>query len=203
MLQIFPKATILALIAALALLMLAVACAPSATPTPIPTATLAPTATPVPTPDTGNWVQEDFTDAIDDRGFHTVKLQATESTLTFPYDDPWLSVGCVNPNSDNSQIAILILWDEYLGSGNPRVDWRVDSKPARSAIWRGADEAIAKSKAYREVNDLLRAEKITVRVHRDFAENLTAIWHPAGFAEAYQPVAAACGKATPAFRRQW
>ena len=195
MLQPFPKAGTLALMAALALLlMLAVACAPAATPTPVPTVTPVPTATVVPTPDTGNWVREDFTDAIDDRGFLTVKLQASESTLTFPYDDPWLSVGCVNPSSDNSQIAILILWDEYLGSGNPRVDWRVDSKPARTDIWKGADEAIAKDKAYREVNDLLRAEKITVRVRRDFAENLTAIWHPAGFAAAYKPVAAACGK---------
>lgn len=70
----------------------------------------------------------------------------------------------------------------------------VDSKPARNEIWRGANEAIAKDKAYREVNDLLRAEKITVRVRRDFAEDLTAIWHPAGFAEAYKPLAEACNK---------
>ena len=70
----------------------------------------------------------------------------------------------------------------------------VESKPARTDIWRGFDEAIAKDKAYREVNDLLRAEKITVRIHRDFAESITAVWHPAGFAAAYQPVAAACGK---------
>lgn len=220
MLQLFPKVTILALIAALALLlMLAVACAAAATPTPIPTATPAPTATlvptptftpaptptpspaptakplPTPTPDAGNWVQEDFTDAIDDSGFLTVRLQASESTLTFPYDDPWLSVGCVNPSSENSQIVIIILWDDYLGSGNPRVDWRVDSEPAKTTIWiRNSDDATAKGDPRQEVNDLLRAEKITVRVRRDFAEDLTAIWHPAGFAEAYKPLDEACNK---------
>lgn len=50
MLQPFPKATVLALLAALALLLLAVACATAATPTPVPTHTPFPTVTPVPTP---------------------------------------------------------------------------------------------------------------------------------------------------------
>ena len=40
---------------------------------------------------------------------------------------------------------------------------------------------------------LLGADKITVRVHRSFAEPIMAVWHPAGFNEAYKPVAESCG----------
>ena len=196
MLQPFPKATILALIAALALLMLAVACAPAATP--IPTAAPAPTATPAPTPDIGNWIPGGFTDAIDDTTVVGTALVASESSLEFPHDNPGIGVICHRPSSDEPIVVILVNWREYLGSDEfLEVDWRVNSEAASTKSWfsNGSNLAGPVGPAIEQaIRDLLRAEKITVRIHRDFAESITAVWHPAGFAEAYKPVAAACGQ---------
>lgn len=199
MLLPFPKAGILALMTAIALLlMLAVACAPAATPTPVPTATPAPTATVVPTPDTGNWIPGGFTDAIDDTTVVGTALVASESRLEFPYDNPGIGVICHRPSFDEPIVVILVNWREYLGSDEfLEVDWRVNSEAASTKSWvsSGSNLAGPVGPAIEQaIRDLLRAEKITVRVRRDFAENLTAVWHPAGFAAAYKPVAAACGK---------
>ncbi len=206
MLQLFPKARILALIAALALLTLAVACATAAIPTPAPTNTPVATATPVPTPtpspDTGNWTSENWKDPIDDGAFLTIQLQATESTLDFPYDEPRLSVGCRQFPGVSVGIGMIVLWDAYVGSGPMEVDWRVNGEAAKTTYWLGRDEATILPISHELDNeslltDLRRADKITLRLRRDFAESITAIWHPVGFAEAYKPVAAACNLTIP------
>lgn len=199
MLLPFLKAGVLALIAALALMTLAVACATAAPPTPIPTNTPVPTATPVPTPDTGNWTSENWKDPIDDGAFLTIQLQASESTLDFPYDAPRISVGCRQFPGGSVGIGMIVLWDAYVGSGPMEVDWRVNGETAKTTYWLGRDDASILPIS-RELNnesllmDLRRADKITLRLRRDFAESITAVWHPAGFAEAYKPVASACGQ---------
>ena len=214
MLQLFPKADVLALIAAFVLLTLAVACATAATPTPVPTVTPVPTATLVPTPtpapaptatptmepQRGNWVKEEYQDPIDDSLAISIKLQASESTLGFPYDNPWLGVVCIELSGDRSGIGMFIEWGEFLGSDDLIIDWRVDSKRAASPrVWRlsGDNSTTLLFEPSTYLRDIGRAEKITARVKRDFAESITAVWHPTGFAEAYKPVAAACNLTIP------
>lgn len=237
MLQIFPKATILALLAALALLMLTVACATAATPiptaTPTPTATVAPapastpvptatptptsvptatpvptaipdptptpvpTVTPTPTPTMGNWLAEEHTDPISDSVVKAVTLKASESDLSFPYDDhhPLITVMCLVGKDKDPAIWLAILWHEYLGSDDKILFWRVDREDAAMTTWTLFDDnSVVNYSPSQLIEDLTRADKITARVRRDFAENLTAIWHPAGFAEAYKPLAEACNK---------
>lgn len=209
MLLPFPKATILALIAALALLTLAIACATAATPTPVPTATAVPTVTlvptatalptPTPAPDTGNWMADVSIDAITDAKSVGTILKASESTLDFPYDDPTLLVVCRAPSR---RLGIFVEWGEHLGSGSLlEVAWRVNSERPSNHGWFRSGDSIATvgSEQLQDetIQDLLRAEKITARVKRDFAESITAVWHPAGFAEAYKPVADACNLTIP------
>lgn len=202
MLLPFLKAGVPALLATLALLALAVACATAAPPTaaptntPVPTVTPTPTTTPTPTPNVGNWTQEEFTDATNGNRFLTIQLNASASSLDFPYNEPYLSVGCINSSNGNSRISMLISWDDaYIGSDDPLVDWRADGEIARRSRWmKTSEDGVGKLIHGQEVNGLLQAEKITVQLERDFTEPITAVWHPAGFAEAYKPVAAACGQ---------
>ena len=192
MLQIFPKATILALIAALALLlMLAVACASAATPTPVPT------------PKTGNWISSDRTDAISDSRVLKIALTAVESTSI---THPTIEVKCVTGPGYSPRFMFHINWKEFLGSDIPKVAWRVNTASALTEEWRLDGDSltapipqIEKLDKYLDsfIADLTVADKITARVYfyrGRFTDSITAVWHPAGFAEAYKPVAAACGK---------
>ena len=161
MLQLFPKAGILALIAAFVLLTLAVACATAATPTPVSTdtpvptatptltATLTPTPAPVPTatftpvptatsvptpdvPDVGQWVFDEIIDAISDARSVGIKLKATESDGdTLP--NIWVTCFA---NRNAPIVRLHIDWGEFLGSDNPEIAWRVDNNTASSKIWR-------------------------------------------------------------------
>lgn len=193
MLQLFPKATILALIAAVALL-LAVACAPAATPTPVPT------------PKTGNWISSDRTDAISDSRVLKITLMAVESTAR---TSPTIEVKCVTKPGSSPRFMFHIDWREFLGSDTPEVAWRVNTASALTEKWRLDGDSltapsilrlgIEKLDRYLDsfIADLTGADKITARVYfyrGQFAESITAVWHPAGFAEAYKPLDAACKK---------
>ncbi len=95
---------------------------------------------------------------------------------------------------------MFIEWGEFLGSDDLIIDWRVDSKRAASPrVWRlsGDNSTALLIEPSTYLRDVGRAEKITARVKRDFAESITAVWHPVGFAEAYKPVAEACNLTVP------
>lgn len=193
--QLFRKVSTVMLVGVIALLVLAIACSapdPTATPAPIPTPTVIPTATPAPS--TGNWEQIEETDPIDDTTSIAIKLKASESALEFPNSSPVLQVMCATrPAGEDPIEAVAIGWGVYLGQENVKVDWRVDEHKAKSRHWGvvGDDGIVTFNQSW-ALKDLERADKITVRVHRDFSESLTAIWHVEGFAEAYKPVEEAC-----------
>ena len=192
MLQIFQSKGLVASTCLIVLLLLAIGCtspAPTATPVPTPTPTAVPTATPEPS--TGDWVQLVNTDPITDKKETVISLQASESTLEFPYDDPLLLVQCRNLPRSGDVLWVTIAWDAYLGSYS-RVEWRVNSETASEELWRSfGDSFTVSSKPGQVVSDLGRAAKITARVSSPVG-SYTAIWHPDGFTEAYKPVEEAC-----------
>ena len=191
MLQLFPKATILALIAAFALLMLSVACASAAVPTPIPT------------PKTGSWLSIDRTDAISDSRVLGITLMAVESTAR---THPTIEVICVTKPGSSPRFMFHINWRKFLGSDIPKVAWRVNTASALTERWRLDGDSLTAPIPQLEnldryldsfIADLTGADKITARVYfyrGQFAESITAVWHPAGFAEAYKPLDAACNQ---------
>ena len=203
MYQPFQNAGAVTLLGAIALLMLAVACSaptptPSPTATPAPTATPLPTATPVPTPTpegtptptpepyTGNWIVFENKDAISDVRSVSLQLQASESR---GFDaTPFLVVSCFGQHLSESNLRASIYWNAFLGFDDPRVDWRVDAGGYSTKIWElsGSGDDTYAPRAKPIVSDLLRADKITVRVHREFAESLTAVWQVEGFTDAYK-----------------
>lgn len=171
MLQPFPKATILALIAALALLMLAVACAPAATPTAIPTDTPVPTAipttpattaipnqalaTPEPTatPAFPSWIFSERVDDITDARTVTIKLRAHKSTVG---PIPTLQIIC---NNEEGWKAIVIDWGVEIASlitTQPLpVSWHVDGEITPSQSWpTGTDEGGDAQVTYRSFRPL-------------------------------------------------
>ena len=203
MYQPFQNAGAVALLGAIALLMLAVACSaptptPSPTATPAPTATPLPTATPVPTPTpegtptptpepyTGNWIVDEDTDPITDQRSVTLLLWASESRG--PNWDPHLVVICLSQHLSESNLLAGIYWHTFLGFDDPRVEWRVDDGGYSTGIWElsGSGEATYSPRAKPIVSDLLRADKITVRVNREFSGSLTAVWQVEGFTDAYK-----------------
>lgn len=140
---------------------------------------------------------EEYTDPISDSVVKAAILQASESDLSFPYDDhrPAIFVMCLVGKDKDPAIWLSIGWHEYLGSDDKILFWRVDSEDATMATWPlFGDNSVVNYSPSQLIEDLTRADKITARVHRDFAEAITAVWHPAGFAEAYKPLDAACGK---------
>ena len=178
---------------------------PFPTPTPVPTATPTPTpvptATPTPTPEptaalsVGSWYLFEESDPITDLRVFGIGLQAAESTVEFPYDAPQIAVYCQDFPREAPETRVVIFWQEHLGSGHTDIDWRVDNERPRTRSWDIRDDGTAPSSstAVRNIiEDLRRAHKISARVHRDFAESLTAVWEPEGFEEAYKPVEEAC-----------
>ncbi|MYC30494.1 MAG: hypothetical protein F4X65_10460 [Chloroflexi bacterium] len=124
-----------------------------------------------------------------------IGIVATESTLEWPYDNPYLYVSCFGASGDNPLFAIVISWHEYLGNENPEVSWRLNEESASTERWfLVGDDGVRTTEPRQLVLDLLRADKITARVHRDFSDSLTAMWLVEGFAEAYKPVEEACGQ---------
>ena len=115
------------------LLTLAVACATAATPIPVPTDTPVPTATP--TPNTGNWEQDVSKDLMNDTSTLLIGLQASESTLEPPYEDPMMMVACPSEYRGEGLVLVVINWDKYLGPDNPKVDWRVNSESPTTTRW--------------------------------------------------------------------
>ena len=170
---------------------------PTAVPTSTPTLVPEPIATSTPTsePSNGNWILMKDTDPITDSESTSIWLRATESTSGFPYEDPLIFVGCQIPPLGDVIWHAIVISEEYLGLDDPIVDWRVNGESALTSTWQLAgDNAIISPDAKQIVSDLLRADKITARVYRDFAESITAVWHPVGFSEAYKPVEEACGQ---------
>ncbi len=180
---------------------------PTPTPTPIPTATptltpeptvtptptSVPTITPTPKPSTGEWEQFETTDPISDMHDTVIALRASESTLEFPYEDPLIWVVCQTPSRGDPLLGVIISWEEYLGSDDTIVDWRVNDEPVSTREWvLVGDDTTLSFDTDRIVSDLLRADTITARVHRSFSNSLTAVWNVEGFAEAYKPVEEAC-----------
>ena len=190
--QFFQSKCLVASIWLIVLPLLAVGCsAPAPTVTPVPTPT--PTVAPTPAPSTGNWVQFVDTDPITDEKETVITLVASESTLEFPYDDPLLFVQCRNLPRSGPVLWVSISWNAYIGSRST-VEWRVNSETASEELWRSFGDSFTSShKPKQIVSDLGQADKITARVTGSVA-SYTAIWHPEGFAEAFKPVASACGQ---------
>ena len=102
---------------------------------------------------------------------------------------PYIDVSCV----DNSLLLVSITWGEFLGFDDRRVDWRVNDEPSSTETWPlSGDDEVYTPGVSQKLSDLLRADKVTARVHRDSSSNLTAEWEPEGFAEVYQPIYEAC-----------
>ena len=191
MYQPFQNAGAVALVGAIALLMLAVACS-APTPTPLPTAT--PTSASAQEPSTGNWRNVEYTDPISDNRLISIGLYASESTGVLD-KNPMLLVGCLIQSPGEISSRANINWDAYLGSDDPIVAWRVDDEEASTSTWDLLGDDVTSSPEIEQiVSDLLRANKITIRVYRDFAESLTAVWYVEGFAEAYKQVEEGCKK---------
>ena len=193
MFQSFQNTSVFVLVGAIVLLVLAVACstpAPTATPVPTPT----PTAVPTPTPAsaTGNWFEKrDEKDPISDSTMISILLKASD--FEFSGQSPVIQAFCLEaPGDGTSLLGVAIDWGQFLGLDDPRVDWRVDDAEAKTWKWNLIGESGITTQTGLLLADLKRANKITARVHRDFAESLTAVWHPEGFAEAYKPVEEAC-----------
>ena len=71
--------------------------------------------------------------------------------------------------------------------------WRVDGEEAKIGTWDLlGDDTIKARNPSQLIRDLQEAEKIAALVHREFAESITAVWYPEGFAEAYKPVEETC-----------
>ena len=211
MLQLFPKATILALIAALALLlMLAVACAPAATPTPVPSPT-------------GNWVVTTYPSGAE------IKLRAYDSQaarlgrdwIGRPEDRyPYLLVRCA---VGKVGYQVLINWAHFsrprrykFDLGSPRIDWYASNRRISSEIWRPRGGGIfgppenesAPLISDELIQDLKRAETVTVEVFRSLGTrqrtyqekreiwNLESFakWHPAKFDLAFLRLSEGCSK---------
>ena len=202
--QLFRENGTVASVVAIAVLVLSIACSPTA-PTPLPTNTPKPTATPIPTvpppPENltcngdrfclndGDWLLSDGRDPISDAHFISALLRASDSTLSRYQTPPYISVSCV----DDSLLIVSITWGEFLGFDDRRVDWRVNDEPSSTETWSlVGDDSVYAPGVSQKLSDLLRADKVTARVHRDSSSNLTAEWEPEGFAEVYQPIYEAC-----------
>lgn len=192
MLQIFPKATILALIAALALLMLVVACASAAAPTPVPT----------PTPNIGKWR---FSEQVHDVfGVRVVKITLNGFVRVNPEEPvpiPVIEVQCAPLPGQSTPLTLSIDWKEYLNPAHSEVAWQVDNASASTEKWRIVKRRTTPPPELLDgfIADLKRASKITVRgyFHPWTSTSLTyrtAGFDPAGFAEAYKPLDEACNK---------
>ncbi len=171
---------------------------PTPTPTSVPTdtATATPTHTATPEPSTGFWELSEYVDPITDAKSLSISLLAGENNSEISSGEPILAVGCAILSEGDRSPVILINWRAYLGSDSAaEVEWRVNDDRPKSETWLAVNETtgprgdISKMMV---VEDLHRASKITARVHRDFAESLTAVWYPEGFTEAYKPVEEAC-----------
>ena len=165
---------------------------PYPTPTPEPTATATPTQTPAPDLSTGNWELSEEIDQITDAKATLITLSATESTIELPHEGPHIVISCVTSPASSPVRGIYIKWYSHLGNGNANVDWRVDDERAETREWVIFDQGTALMNRSWPLRDLQKAEQITARVHRNFAESITAVWHTGGFSEAYRPVEEAC-----------
>ena len=199
MFQFFQNNGVVILVGVVALLMSAIACS-----APAPTATSIPTPTPIPTvpppPDDltckgsvrdcrGEWLLSDNRDPISDEHFISALLQDRESRASRYQIYPYISVSCVN----NSVLLISIEWGEFLGFDDREVDWRVNDEPASTETWALVDDdSVYAPGVSQKLSDLLRADKITARVHREASSSLTAEWDTEGFAEVYKTVYDAC-----------
>ena len=153
---------------------------------------------------TGEWRLDDDTDPFTDEGFNRIILDATEDDVQAQFD-VGLVVQCVNGNDLN----VYVDWrKEVLGikQWDARIlvlDWRVDSEDLETQKWGVVDkQATFHPNAESAVEDLRRADRISVRVYshdslidakRGEGSQATAVFHSAGFADAYRPIGKACG----------
>ena len=168
---------------------------------------------PPPTPFTGDWILEDETDPITDEGFISISLEASDNDVSGVYA-PQMIVQCHDAKTFN----VYIVWGKTLtaserppfglggwiynqdGTLRSYVDiaWRVDDDEAQTDIWILADEVrtFAPPSAWYDtpaVDDLRKADKISVRVFsKNGGNQATAVFHPSGFEDAFQPIISAC-----------
>ena len=196
--QFFQNTSVVTLVGVVAVLVLSIACS-SAEPTPLPTLRPEPTATPIPTvpppPENstgnGDWLFSDKRDPISDERIIFAMLLASDGTWPSYQTPPFISVSC----TDDSFLSVSIVWGEFLGFDDRRVDWRVNDEPSSTESWElVGDDSVHALGVSQKLSDLLRADKITARVHRDSTSSLTAEWDTEGFAEVYRPVYEACGQ---------
>lgn len=168
------------------------------TPVPTPPRTLAlePTAIPTPTlpppPEhstgSGKWLLSDKKDPISDERIIFALLRASDRRLSRHQTSPSIVVAC-----ENNVLEVAIYWGEFLGFSDLKVDWRVNDEPASTETWSlFGDDSVYAPEVSQKLSDLLRADKITARVHRDSSSSLTAEWEPEGFAKDYQTIYEAC-----------
>ena len=198
MFHFFQHTSVVTLVGVVAVLVLSIACS-SAEPTPLPTLKPKPTATPIPTvpppPENstggGNWLFSDSRDPISDERIIFAMLLASDGTWPSYQTPPYISVSC----TASSFLSVSIHWGEFLGFDDRRVDWRINDEHASTETWwLIGDDSVYAIEVSPKISDLLRADKISARVHRDSTSSLTAEWDTEGFAEVYRPVYEACNQ---------
>lgn len=184
----------LAAICIAALTPLAMACGGEDEPTPTPF------TGPTPTPFTGAWVLEDETDPITDKGFISIWLEASDDDAPSGPNHTMV-VQCHN----GEVFDVYVIWRDTLFSTleSVKVSWRVDTDDPQWHTWSLKEDNYTFAPSYQpskpwrdtpQVSDLLKAEKISVRIHGTVAgrHQATAVFHTAGFEDAFEPIKKIC-----------
>lgn len=136
------------------------------------------------------WFIDSSTDPITDFKKSFAMLDAKEGRSSYG-DDITLVLRCSSNGAE-----VYIIWDDFLGSDDAYVTYRIDSQTARANNWSLStdnDTTFYPNDDQSFILDLSTAQKLVAQVTPYNESPVTAVFDLSGITEAIQPIRQGCG----------